>query len=314
MTESNPSPSEMLLSTPPVDAAPARPARSPARLATHHEPSPEVPDAVDVTNNAAVTSPNLPEPAVIAPEFQSIPPVEAVAESGSTATSHEPPPTGDQENLELTPLRTHYLKKALVASQFAQELEIIASPPPAPGVSALSYLGQPFTPLPKGAPPRDLPLLRFMFRQFGLTFPFLAAAPPTFFPQKVQPFFDSLMARNFSAEAIMSEGQDSEEATRAKLMARFEKNMSFLLISAIKLVDPEDVVRLTQADLERLERISARRRKRLEGQKDTFEVNIVCVRTVSRKGSLKIRTRTHEVRFRTQPHVEAWNLILLGRI
>src|SRR6266571_1801041 len=92
-----------------------------------------------------------------------------------------------KEAADLTPLRAHYLKKALIQLQFARELDLITAETP-PNVSTLSYLGQPFTNLPKDAPRVDLPFLKYIFRQFVLTFPFMAAAPKDFYSQKLQPF------------------------------------------------------------------------------------------------------------------------------
>lgn len=192
---------------------------------------------------------------------------------------------------DLTPLRAHYLKKYLVQLQFTRELDLITAETQE-NVSTLSYLGPPFTLPPKNTPPLDLPLLRYVFRQFVLTFPFMAAAPKDFYSQKLQPFIDAVVARNISSTSPLDDG-DTEQKTRKKLLAKIERNLSLLVNAATKLVEPEEVVRLTQADLDRLELLSKKRQARLAKQADYFEVNIVGVRTVLDKG--RMRSRPHEV-------------------
>jgi len=103
-----------------------------------------------------------------------------------TGTSSKPglsAPPSAPDDTTLTPLRAHYLKKSLVTLQFSKELLGFTNLD-FPNLSPLSYLGQPFTPPPKGAPRLDLPFLRFFFRQFVLTFPFIASAPKDFFSRE----------------------------------------------------------------------------------------------------------------------------------
>ena len=200
-------------------------------------------------------------------------------------------PDDDSSKSDLTPLRAHYLKKSLVQLQFARELELISSEGPA-NVSTLSYLGPPFTSPPKDAPHLDLPFLRYIFRQFVLTFPFMAAAPKNFYSQKLQPFVAAVVSRNLSPTSVLDEKQ-SEHATRKRLLAKVERNLSLFVNAATKLVEPEDVVRLTQDDLDRLEILTKKRQDRLAKARDFFEVNIIGVRTVVDKG--RMRSRAHEV-------------------
>ena len=206
--------------------------------------------------------------------------------------AHDEDPSS--EDLSLTPLRAHYLKKTLISLQFTKELSELTNPSFNPSVSPLSYLGHPFTPPPKGAPSLDFPFLRYMFRQFVLTFPFLAAAPKDFFPQKVQPFIASVLARNLSAVSPFDEdAEQTEQATREKIISKLQKQFSLVLGSATKLIESEEVVRLSQKDLERLEALARRRYARELKLKDTFDVNIVSIRTIVDKG--RVRSRVHEV-------------------
>ncbi|RDX55630.1 hypothetical protein OH76DRAFT_1525271 [Lentinus brumalis] len=206
----------------------------------------------------------------------------------------------------LTPIRAHYLKKELIHLEFQRELDALVQAP-TDNVSPFSYLGHPFTPPPKGAPPQDLPFLRYFFRRFVLSFPFLASAPKDFFPDKVQPFLASLLSRNLSPTSVLDENpEDSEEAARHRLLNKLERNFSMLMTSATKLVEPEEVVRLTQTDLNRLEVLARKRAAREKRLKDSFDVNVVCVRTVTERK--RMRSKMHEefiirTRRRGQPDV-----------
>ncbi|KAJ7498902.1 hypothetical protein FB451DRAFT_1347337 [Mycena latifolia] len=194
---------------------------------------------------------------------------------------------------DLTPLRAHYLKKSLIQLQFNHELDAITTPA-STNISPFSYLGPPFSPPPKGAPLLDLPFLRYMFRQFILTFPFMATAPKDFYSDKLQPFMASVLARNISPTSVFDDGSDgAETALRLRLLAKAERNLSLFVGAATKLVEKEEVVRLTQADLDRLESAAQKRHaKNLDAVRDIFEVNIVSVRTVVDKG--RVRSRVHE--------------------
>ncbi|KAL5487773.1 hypothetical protein ACEPAI_5881 [Sanghuangporus weigelae] len=199
----------------------------------------------------------------------------------------------DQKATELTPLRAHYLKKTLISSQFHRELDGISTGSSVPNVSTLSYLGPPFNPPPKEAPPLDLPFLKYIFRQFILTFPFLSTAPKDFFPEKLQPFIASVLSRNFTTVNFLEEDSEKvEEETRRKILSKAEKQFSLVIGSATKLVEREEIVRLTQADLNRLETLAKKRRAKQSRREDVFEVNIVCIRAVVDKG--RMRSKVHE--------------------
>jgi hypothetical protein len=204
-------------------------------------------------------------------------------------------PVAENVPTDLTPLRAHYLKKSLIQLQFNHELDAITTPA-STNISSLSYLGPPFAPPPKDAPLLDLPFLRYMFRQFILTFPFMAAAPKDFYSEKLQPFMASVLARNISPTSVFDDGSEgSEQALRLRLLAKAERNLSLFIGAATKIAEQEEVVRLTQVDLDRLESAAKKRQaKNLEAVKDIFEVNIVSVRTVVDKG--RVRSRVHEVR------------------
>ncbi|KAJ6599047.1 hypothetical protein DFH09DRAFT_1129929 [Mycena vulgaris] len=204
-----------------------------------------------------------------------------------------PEPGPSRSSADLTPLRAHYLKKSLIQLQFNNELDAITTPA-STNISSLSYLGPPFSPPPKDAPMLDLPFLRYIFRQFILTFPFMATAPKDFYSDKLQPFMASVLARNISPTSVFDDGSEgSETALRLRLLAKAERNLSLFVGAATKLAEKEEVVRLTQVDLDRLESAARKRQeKNLEAVKEIFEVNIVSVRTVVDKG--RVRSRVHE--------------------
>ncbi|KAF8529030.1 hypothetical protein BU17DRAFT_37290 [Hysterangium stoloniferum] len=199
----------------------------------------------------------------------------------------------NEDEAILTPLRTHYLKKTLINLQFHNELTGLTQLSPNPAISPFSYLGEPFTPPPKDAPVLDFPFMRYIFRQFVLTFPFLAAVPKSFFPQKVQPFLSSFLTRNLSTSSPFDEeAERTEQATREKILSRIQKQFGLLLASALKLKEQEELVRLTQKDLDRLETLAKRRNRRVAKLRDSFDVNIVSIRTVIDKG--RVRSKLHE--------------------
>ncbi|KAG1892429.1 hypothetical protein F4604DRAFT_1875771 [Suillus subluteus] len=192
--------------------------------------------------------------------------------------------------LALTPLRAHYLKKSLIQLQFHKELDCITNAPD-DGGSTLAYLGAPFTPPPTGAQPLDLPFLKYIFRQFVLTFPFLAAADKSFYSNKLQVFVASALAKNISPTSLL-EDENNPKAARLKLLDKLERNVALLFSAGTKLVEKEEVVRLNQHDLDRLEQLAKKRQARLAKHRDVFEVNIICVRTVTDRG--RVRSRVHE--------------------
>lgn len=199
---------------------------------------------------------------------------------------------------ELTPLRAHYLKKSLVKLQFERELATIMTVNPHwPNVSTLSYLGRPFNPPPRDVPVLDMPFLRYIFQQFVLTFPFMASAPKDFYSRKLQPFVTSVISRNLSSSSVLDDDDEAEgkgqQATRKKLLEKVEKNLSLFLGAATRLVEKEEVVRLTQADLDRLEALTKRRQARVKKNMSWLDINVVCVRTVVDKG--RVRSRAHDV-------------------
>ena len=245
-------------------------------------------------------------------------------------------PEGMTPPTTLTPLRAHYLKKTLVNLQMSHELSLLTDP--VLGANSLGLLGDPFV-LPEAAKRAamtrvseiaqaegrvgDLPFMRFLFHQFLLPFPFLSTAPPTFWSAKVQPFLSSFLSTTgytkqtgMSAEeqqmsdSLMSPEERKEMEERNKLWTKTEKHLALMVGVGIKIVGGEEVVRIGQSELRRLEEAQEeRRRKRREknapppgvnGQpgappppQQLFDVNVIGVRTVVEKG--RVRNKSHDV-------------------
>lgn len=230
--------------------------------------------------------------------------------SGQAARASIPNLEDPSNPTALTPLRAHYLKKTLIRLQMEREVAQLNTK------DALSTFGPPFRPSPE-ARRTDLPLLRFMFQHFVLTFPFLRSAPPNFFSDKVQVFFDKFLERNISGT------DDRDESTkRRKLSNKFENYFVLLLGSAIKVKGVgEDVVRISERDRLKMSAVEARRKAALgraaaspepldvpsderpssshsaasssSGSPNSgFDINVVSVRNVVTKG--RLRSRAHE--------------------
>lgn len=220
----------------------------------------------------------------------------AVPEKSASLSAEEHSARTPTEDTALSPLRAHYLKKSLVELQFDYELDAITTAAPN-NISTFSYLGAPFSRPPRGAPALELPFLRYVFRQFVLTFPFLAAAPKDFFPDKLQPFMASVMSRNLSPASVMDDedAPGGDTAARMRLRHKLQRNLALFIGAATKLAEREEVVRLSQADLDRLEALAKRRQAREARSKGVvFEVNVACVRTVVERH--RMRSKAHEVR------------------
>jgi len=254
----------------------------------------------------------------------------------------------------LTPLRAHYLKKTLVNLQISYELNLITDP--VLGANALGLLGDPFV-LPESAKREamqrvsemarnegrvgDLPFMRFLFHQFLLPFPFLATASPTFWSQKVQPFLSSFLqttgytrqsslseAEQQMAESLMTKEEKAEVEERRRMWAKVEKHMGLMVGVGVKVVGGEEVVRIGQSELRRLEMAQEERKRkwterhagelRMLGGPDgpsgtgmtgappppgssgppgsepiSFEVNVIGVRVIQEKH--RVRNKSHEV-------------------
>ncbi|WVQ71077.1 hypothetical protein IAR50_000602 [Cryptococcus sp. DSM 104548] len=277
-------------------------------------------------NTAPVQSSSSYQP----PRATSSPPNSAPAQTSDAHLHpyHSTLPTALDPPTTLTPLRAHYLKKTLVALQVTHELGLITDP--VLGANALGLLGDPFV-LDERAKREalqrasevdraegqvgDLPFLRFMFHQFLLPFPFLASAPPTFWSAKVQPFLSSFLTTTGMShqaaqseedrqvsESLMSKEELKEAQERKKLWVKVEKQLALMFGLGIKVQGGEEVVRIGQAELRRLEALQEERKQKWmakhgghapgELQNTGFEVNVIGVRVVVEKG--RVRNRSHE--------------------
>lgn len=111
------------------------------------------------------------------------------------------------------------------------------------------------------------------------------------------------------AESLMSKEEKKEVAERAKMWNKVEKHGALMVGIGIKVVGGEEIVRIGQSELRRIE--NEREARRLEWMTKrgyaagpsadgapppptmVFEVNVVGVRLVSEKG--RVRSKSHEV-------------------
>ncbi|PWN50886.1 hypothetical protein IE53DRAFT_410573 [Violaceomyces palustris] len=203
--------------------------------------------------------------------------------------------------MALTPLRAHYLKKTLLKLQVEREIAQLSTK------DALATFGPPFKPSAI-ARRTDLPLLRFMFQHFVLTFPFLRSAPPNFFSDKVQVFADRFFEKNIS-----STDDRTESTKRRRLANKMEKYFVLLMGAAIHVKGVgEEVVKIGDRDRKKMAVMEARRKAALGGvvpsphdsrpgsssshhshnQLTSFDINVISVRNVVTRG--RIRNRVHE--------------------
>lgn len=192
------------------------------------------------------------------------------------------------DNLALTPLRAHYLKRTLLSLALQRELRHLYRP------DALAVLGPPFVARTgTEAAAVDLPLTRFLLHHFVLSFPLLVAADKKFFSD-TQNFVQGFIQRNISS--------DDEESFKLKLGKRLEKYLALVLSSSIKLADNggrEEVVRISDTSLPQVgapstSAASGNNDKELPPipqSTDEFDVNVVTVRTTIVKGRIRNGTR-----------------------
>ncbi|MCO5596355.1 hypothetical protein L7F22_050416 [Adiantum nelumboides] len=221
---------------------------------------------------------------------------ESKAESDSVeAIARRIPRLRDADDpLKLTPLRAHYLKKTLVKLEVDRELKYLSSS------DALSLLGPPFRPS-QSSQGVSLPFLRFLFHHFVLTFPFLRSAPPNFFADKVQVFYDRFLERNISGT------DDRDEATKRRRITGKASKWTVLLMGAAIHVKggqgSEEILRIAEQDRGRMIAAQERLRATMPGHQGpfpnapgagTFDVNVIGVRTKTTKKGRLGRTRHHD--------------------
>ncbi|CEH12080.1 Membrane coat complex Retromer, subunit VPS5/SNX1, Sorting nexins, and related PX domain-containing proteins [Ceraceosorus bombacis] len=192
-----------------------------------------------------------------------------------------------QDPLKLTPLRAHYLKKTLVQLQAEREIKSLSQK------DALSSFGPPFS--PSAAVSRaDVPILRFLFHHFVVTFPFLRSAPANFWPEKVQVFVTRFLERNISGMTP----EEGEVSKRKRLSNKIAKWVTLLVGAAVHVQGvQEEVLTIAPQDRERMAAAQARMKAALAGlasEQAGFDVNVVGVRTVKTKPSRLARSKIHD--------------------
>ena len=110
------------------------------------------------------------------------------------------------------------------------------------------------------------------------------------------------------AESLMTKDEKKEADEKKKLWAKVEKHLALMVGVGVKLTSGEEVVRIGQSDLRRLEEAQEERRvekHRPKVENDgtgsaadpaaalLFNVNVVGIRVIVEKG--RVRNRSHEV-------------------
>lgn len=182
----------------------------------------------------------------------------------------------------LTPLRAHYLKKTLVDLQLEQELHAMQRP------DALELLGPPFRTSSASKAKCDcIPIVRHLVRRFVLTFPFFQSAPPDFFSNKVQLFVERLLERDLIK---FDEGIDASNSV--SMMQRMRAYLCTLVSAGMRVKGmDEEIVRITDADRQRLSAMDAQRRSALNISHDSgTRIDIVSVRRTVARGRIRQKT------------------------
>ncbi|PWN97790.1 hypothetical protein FA09DRAFT_329956 [Tilletiopsis washingtonensis] len=215
------------------------------------------------------------------------PPPSAGADDSAAGVAARIPRLRDgPDDMRLTPLRAHYLKKTLLSLQVEREIKSLSQK------DALSTFGPPFH-ASASVSRADVPVLRFLFHHFILTFPFLRSAPANFWGDKVQVFVSRFLERNISGTTP----EEGEVSKRTRLGTKIGKWVTLLMGAAIHANSAEEILSIAPADRERMTAAQARMRAALAGAPppDTgFDVNVVGVRSVSTKAGRLARTRTHD--------------------
>jgi hypothetical protein len=118
------------------------------------------------------------------------------------------------------------------------------------------------------------------------------------------------------AESLMSKEEKKEVADRAKLWNKVEKHGALMVGIGIKVVGGEEIVRIGQSELRRIEEDRETRRREWMAKRGmnagpevpgappppamVFEVNVVGVRLVAEKG--RVRSKSHEVSRPPKPY------------
>lgn len=172
-----------------------------------------------------------------------------------------------ESKTQLNPLRCHYIKKYLIDKEIEKEMEEVSQ------LNGLSHFGHPFS-QPASPSPVSIPLLKYIFNKFVLTFPFLTSSPPTFWSDKLQVFVNDFLSRNLSSSI------DQDELTKRRaLVMKIQKHMTILLSSGVKLVQDEDVIRVDAKDVKHHTRKHSPNTHKLH-------INIVTIRSHHKKSLL----------------------------
>lgn len=154
---------------------------------------------------------------------------------------------------KLSPTEEHFLKKFIIENRIRKELNLLNRP------DCLQLFGPPFA--SHGADDNDyFPLLRFFFRQYVASFPFITNNSTEdqhkFWTQTVQPFVESVNSKHLSNSA----DRKDHTTKRHQINSKFQSGLSLFFNSMI--VTDKDMKyfetdHLTPSDVGKLDKIKA---------------------------------------------------------
>ncbi|KAL2314193.1 hypothetical protein POMI540_2211 [Schizosaccharomyces pombe] len=148
---------------------------------------------------------------------------------------------------EIDALKRHYLKKELFSLLIADELNFVSEP------TNLDHLGSPFVEKGKSVIPYEksqIPVLRFIFKRFILTFPFL---DPDSQNQLWNVNFRNLL-KSLSKSNVSVLPDDSDATHLHKWLLKFQNMLTLLMSRAFHSIQDEKNINIELLDTPKLEK------------------------------------------------------------
>ncbi|EEB07406.1 fungal protein [Schizosaccharomyces japonicus yFS275] len=190
----------------------------------------------------------------------------------------------------------HYLKKELISLQVEREFSILSNP------DNLAHLGLPFK-LPDGSFLRyeesETPVIRFIFRRFALTFPFLDSSTQVeFWNENVRSF---LVAVAEAQKSFVSDAENSSKLRRLKL--KLVRVFVLLISSAIHLVEREEMMDVSEEEKTLMAHFESLSLNANLYDSQPIRADVLGVRVNEPAGILRKRTFEYMIRVQTKTEV-----------
>lgn len=142
---------------------------------------------------------------------------------------------------ELSPTQEHFLKKYLLENRLNNELHLLSEP------NCCQLFGPPFKTTDDEIDGKQIPLLKFFFKKFIETFPFIANNPPedqiSFWHDTVQQFLESFNLKD------ISDSQERQESMTKRKQVNVKLASGLLLFFNSMLITEKDLQYLQNAHL-----------------------------------------------------------------